>query len=43
MCWSEADKVIHELPTLPKRDPDRVDKGLIVEEALTAWLKKKGY
>jgi hypothetical protein len=26
-----------------KRRPDKVDKGLIVEEALTAWLKKHKY
>jgi hypothetical protein len=26
-----------------KRYPQRVDKGLIIEEALTAWFKKRGY
>ncbi len=26
-----------------KRRPDKVDKGLIVEEALQAWLTKKKY
>ena len=26
-----------------KRFPDKVDKGLIVEEALTEWMKKRRY
>lgn len=26
-----------------KRFPDKVDRGLIIEEALTAWFSKKGY
>jgi len=30
------------LITRKKRRPDRVDKGLIIEEALTLWFKKNG-
>ena len=30
------------LVTRKKRRPDRVDKGLIIEEALMLWFKKNG-